>query len=186
MTYDPITPRFSIHTDLLDLTLETTASRQFSVSRSKGRCRILCPEGRLTESEAMQRWMRDVIREQLRKQAHLLLPERLQMLAGKWGLPFSQLTIRRTSSRWGSCTADRHISLSIYLMLLDAEYIDSVLLHELCHTRQMNHGPQFWALLDSLEGGKARLHARQLRNLTKQWQQTGDPRAQLIMRERPV
>ena len=86
-----------------------------------------------------------------RHQAQALLPGRLTSLAA--GLPW--LTghtlppprVMRLRSRWGSCAASGTITLNLGLVLLAPALIDYVLLHELCHLRELNHGPRFYALL---------------------------------------
>ena len=65
------------------------------------------------------------------------------------------MKINSSKGRWGSCSARKAINLSYYLVLLPKHLIDYVLLHELCHTREMNHGERFWALLNSVTDGKA-------------------------------
>lgn len=62
----------------------------------------------------------------------------------------------------GSCSSSRDISLSYYLMLLPAHLMDYVILHELAHTREMNHGPEFWRLLDSLTDHRAKALRKEL------------------------
>ncbi len=79
----------------------------------------------------------------LRIEAEKILPERLHALAKKHGFRFAQVRINGAQTRWGSCSAQRHINLSYHLMLLPDELIDFVLVHELCHTREMSHGPRF-------------------------------------------
>lgn len=68
--------------------------------------------------------------------------------AKRLGLKFSTLTVRDQVSRWGSCSARRGISLNWRLILLQPELQDYVILHELAHLSEMNHGPHFWCLLD--------------------------------------
>ena len=65
------------------------------------------------------------------------------------------MKINSSRGRWGSCSARKDINLSYYLVLLPFRLIDYVLLHELCHTREMNHSERFWQLLDRFTGGKA-------------------------------
>lgn len=124
---------------------------------------LLCPPATDFTDINRQRWLLQVLTEQLRRQAKLLLPGRLNALAKLYGLPFSRVSINSARTRWGSCSSRKSINLSLYLMLLPSHLIDYVLLHELCHTREMNHGPRFWALLDSLTGGRARALRKELR-----------------------
>ena len=80
----------------------------------------------------------------LRQQAASLLPQRLKKLAAQYGFQYAGVSARELKSRWGSCDQQQHITLNIFLMQLPWDYIDYVLLHELTHTEQLNHGPEFW------------------------------------------
>lgn len=95
--------------------------------------------------------------EALRKEAQKLLPQRLQTLAKKHGYSYKNLKIRKLSSRWGSCSSDKVISLSIYLMQLPWELIDYVIIHELLHTEHMHHGPKFWTAFEQILPGAKKL-----------------------------
>jgi predicted metal-dependent hydrolase len=106
----------------------------------------MCPEK--TDYNARQEWLRKVIVNAIHEEAKRFLPPRLRELAEKHGFKYSQCSVRNSHSRWGSCSGKGNISLSIYLVLLTEELIDYVLLHELCHTVEMNHGERFWAILD--------------------------------------
>ena len=85
------------------------------------------------------------------------------MLSVRHGLPYERVKINSSSGRWGSCSARRNINLSYFLLLLPAHLIDYVLLHELAHTVEMNHGERFWALLNKLTDGKAEALRTELR-----------------------
>ncbi|MBR4293672.1 MAG: M48 family metallopeptidase, partial [Bacteroidaceae bacterium] len=92
----------------------------------------------------------------LRNIAQRELPSRLKELADKHGFQYTRVTLRDSHTRWGSCSNRASISLSIYLQLLPQHLIDYVLLHELCHTMELNHGERFWALMNRVTGGKAK------------------------------
>jgi predicted metal-dependent hydrolase len=92
----------------------------------------------------------------LRKEAKRLLPNRTQQLADMHGFTFAGIKIQSSKSRWGSCSSSRGINLSLYLMLLPAHLIDYVLLHELCHTKEMNHGDNFWRWMDKVTDNKSK------------------------------
>jgi predicted metal-dependent hydrolase len=99
----------------------------------------------------------------LRKEAKRLLPERTSHLAAKFGFNFTDIKIQSSKSRWGSCSQQKSINLSFYLMLVPAHLIEYVILHELCHTREMNHGDKFWKLMDKVTDGKSKLLRQELK-----------------------
>ena len=98
----------------------------------------------------------------LKREAERLLPPRLQNLAAKHGKQYTSVSIKLLKRRWGSCDSHRAIALNLYLMELPWEYIDYVLLHELAHTVEMNHGPSFWRTLTGMEA-RARRLSKELR-----------------------
>lgn len=80
----------------------------------------------------------------LRVQSERLLPQRLQQLAAAHGFTYKSASVKRLTSRWGSCDNETNIVLNLYLIQLPWPLIDYVVLHELTHTRALNHGPDFW------------------------------------------
>ncbi len=103
-------------------------------------------------AEDMQEFIRHGITEALRIEAKNYLPERTSFLAKKTGFKYNKVSVRNAKTRWGSCSGANNISLNIQLMRLPDYLIDYVILHELCHTVEKNHGKNFWALLDKISG----------------------------------
>jgi len=92
----------------------------------------------------------------MRKEAKRLLPDRTKQLSDKFRFYFTGVKIQSSKTRWGSCSREKSINLSLYLMLLPAHLIDYVILHELCHTKEMNHGIHFWKLMDKVTDDKSK------------------------------
>ena len=86
----------------------------------------------------------------LRAEAEEYLPQRLSELSRQTGLEYNKVRIKHNVSNWGSCSSKKNINLNLNIMRLPPELQDYVMLHELCHLRHMNHGPEFHALLESL------------------------------------
>lgn len=154
---------YRIDTEFFKLTL-VSGQRERFLSRSElGEMQIICPPNADFADDNLQAWLRKVIEEALRRNAKVILPPRLYMLSVQHGLPYKSVKINSSSGRWGSCSAQGNINLSYYLVLLPRHLIDYVLLHELAHTREMNHGERFWALLDRMTDGKAQALREELR-----------------------
>lgn len=100
--------------------------------------------------------------ERLRAQAKKELPPRLAELASLYGFEYNRLAIKNNVSNWGSCSSKKNINLNLRVVTLPPQLRDYVMLHELCHLRYLNHGPQFHALLETVCPGH-RILARQLR-----------------------
>lgn len=111
---------------------------------------VRLPFGRQPTDEAIQAMIRPQVQKILKKEARQLLLPRLQFLAKQHGFCYQKAKISHASTRWGSCSSSGVISLNIGLVSLPNQLIDYVLIHELCHLRQMNHGPAFWAEVASL------------------------------------
>lgn len=105
---------------------------------------LACAPGRTALARhALQRF---VMRE-----AHAALGPWLERLSLETGLRFARLQIRRQRTRWGSCSRRGTISLNACLMFQPPEVVDYLLIHELAHTRHMNHSRRFWRLVESHE-----------------------------------
>ena len=99
----------------------------------------------------------------LRKEARATLPSLIAELATKYGFNYTSLRISSAHTRWGSCSGNNGISLSLFIMLLPQHLREFIILHELCHTRHHNHSKAFHTLLDSLVGGKEKALNRELK-----------------------
>lgn len=86
----------------------------------------------------------------LKKESERLLPQRLAKLALNHGLSYRNVSVKKLTSRWGSCSSKNDITLSYYLIQLDWKLIDYVLLHELVHTKHKNHGSDFWTYFEQI------------------------------------
>lgn len=121
---------------------ETKGSLQ--VKRGGQHINVLLPTNSTLEDPDVVREIRRVLQIALRVEAKSYLPKRLAFLANEHDYDYSQVRFSHASGRWGSCNSEGVISLNIALMKLPFELIDYVIIHELAHTRFMNHGDAFW------------------------------------------
>ena len=77
-----------------------------------------------------------------------VIPEKVKHYAELIGVDYGKITIRNQKTRWGSCSSKGNLNFNCLLMLLPEEVIDSVVVHELCHRKHMNHSQQFYAEID--------------------------------------
>lgn len=81
----------------------------------------------------------------LKNQAKADLAERARRFAPEVGVKYGRITIRAQKTRWGSCSRAGNLNFNCLLMLAPPEVIDSVVVHELCHLKEMNHSDRFYA-----------------------------------------
>ena len=105
--------------------------------------------------------------EELRREAKRTLPAMVERLARQYGFSYGRVTIRATRSKWGCCTSQNNLSLSLFLMTLPTHLQEFVVLHELCHTVHHNHSAEFHALLNCVTGGREKELNRQLKGIRK-------------------
>ncbi|WP_234347286.1 M48 family metallopeptidase [Parabacteroides bouchesdurhonensis] len=140
---------------------------RFMMSLKEDQLNIACPpDTDFTDSET-QHTLRRMLQAALRHEARRLLPSRLKELATLHGFTYKNLKIQSSKGRWGSCSSGGNINLSLNLMLLPAHLADYVMLHELCHTVEMNHGEHFWQLMDNVTNGQAKSLRKELTGFSK-------------------
>ncbi|MDR0348101.1 MAG: M48 family metallopeptidase [Tannerella sp.] len=135
----------------------------FYAALKEGMLHIACPENTDFGDRQIQQKLHSILKQALKREANLTLPVRLKHLARLHHFDYNKVNIRDTKTRWGSCTARKDISLSVSLMLLPLYLADYVMLHELCHTVEMNHSERFWSLMDKVTNKQAKILRRELK-----------------------
>lgn len=110
-----------------------------------------------------QQRCRKVLLHWIKKQSKLHLTTELQRISEEIQLPYDGLIIRSQKTVWGSCTSRKSISLNYKLFLLPAHLMRYVIIHELCHTKYLNHSVNFWSLVARFDPGY-KMHRRELRH----------------------
>lgn len=82
-----------------------------------------------------------------KERARALAEERLAHWNERYGFRWKRVTIRNQKTRWGSCSKAGNLSFSYKIALLSPEQADYIIVHELCHLKEFNHSPKFWALV---------------------------------------
>ncbi|HPR33052.1 MAG TPA: SprT family zinc-dependent metalloprotease [Prolixibacteraceae bacterium] len=116
---------------------------------------ITIPPAEEIAAEHVQKFITRVVVDICRREARVYLPVRVGELARLHGFSYEKVVVKNLKSKWGSCSFKGTINLNIHLMRLPDHLIDYIILHELAHTREMNHGPRFKLLLDRLTEGRA-------------------------------
>lgn len=104
---------------------------------------------RQERESAIDKLTRDDI-QTLADEALQIIPKRVAYFAPQIGVTYGRITIRNQRTRWGSCSGKGNLNFNCLLMLTPPEIIDYVVVHELCHRKQMNHSPAFWAEVEKI------------------------------------
>ena len=90
----------------------------------------------------------DLFEQWLRKLAKKSLVNRANTIAGELNFRIGRITIRGQKTRWGSCSSKGNLSFNYNLLRFRKEIINYVIIHELCHRKEMNHSDKFWKLVE--------------------------------------
>lgn len=107
-------------------------------------------------ARALERW--------LVRRARAILPPWLDQLSRETRLRYAGVSVRAQRSRWGSCSSSGDISLNYQLLFLPRELARHVLIHELCHTVQLDHSPRFWNVVRRFDPDLDRIRAAMRRS----------------------
>jgi len=113
-------------------------------------------EGQVESTETVV----DVLKQWLTVKAKAHLFPWLQAVSAETRLPYGRAGVRSQSTRWASCSKDGNISLNRSLLFLPPELVRHVFIHELCHTKHMDHSPKFWKTFEKLEPDCRKLEAQ--------------------------
>lgn len=159
-----ILPGRKLQTRSTEIIIGTENRCDFLSTHSPGYYKICCPLNTDFTKESVQKLLHSSICRLLRFEAKKYLPVRLSELASRHKFEVSGISINSSRTRWGSCSSAKKINLSMYMMLLPDHLIDYILLHELCHTVEMNHSDRFWDLLNKCSGGVSEELKKELKN----------------------
>ena len=113
-------------------------------------------EGSFSDDELYYRWLKDKATE--------YIPKRVKELAVKHNFKYNSIKIKNLKSRWGSCSIKKNLSFNLKLMYFNYKVIDYVIIHELCHLKEMNHSKKFWDLVEGIVP-EYKAHRKQLNKI---------------------
>lgn len=146
---------FRIEAPLFRFALRQGTGQRCQLVYHEDQMELVCPADTDFSQPGMDEWLRKAVETALVRQAQIKLPAMVKRLATQAGFSYKSVKISRSQGRWGSCSLQKTINLSCWLMMLPEHLIAYVILHELCHTIEMNHSDRFWTLLNRCTGGKA-------------------------------
>lgn len=113
------------------------------VSEKEGWIRKKLIEIESTKNENLVKYTMDEL-EEIADKAVQIIPERVKYYAPLIGVTYGRITIRNQKTRWGSCSSKGNLNFNCLLVLMPLEVLDSVVVHELCHRKEMNHSKRFY------------------------------------------
>ena len=147
--------KFQTRTHHLEIKISDTDTLRSVVRNNK--ISVAIPQVNKIADAEVQNEIRKAIERAWRKEAKEYLPFRVKVLAAKHKFEYKKVAIKNAKTRWGSCSFDNSINLSLHLMRLPDHLVDYVILHELVHTKIKNHSRDFWQLLDIVSGNAKKL-----------------------------
>lgn len=151
------------------------AGKRVTLSVSTGapagrfRVRLIGETLYLTVADTHQETLRAALEAWYRRHARTVFAERLALWNARYGFTYGRVAIKEQKSRWGSCSRKGNLNFNWRLVLAPAPVLDYVVIHELCHLKELNHSPRFWQLValacpdHAMHRAWLRRHGRELR-----------------------
>ncbi len=86
----------------------------------------------------------DLSHKKYQQSARILIHERLVFFAPQCGVIYKRVAIRNTKRSWGSCSSLGNLNFNYKLLFLPSCLRDYIIVHELCHLKELNHSKKFW------------------------------------------
>lgn len=133
-----------------------------------GRCRLIeSPSNNITiigdfdwpkAKKLLKRW--------IKAKGDIYLMDWVNAFSIKFDLPYNKLLIKGQKTIWGSCNHNHDITLNYKLLFLSKSLVNYIIIHELCHTRVLNHNKKFWDLVKSFDPDYKE-HRQKLNNINE-------------------
>ena len=137
-------------TDSIDLQLRVRENNKLIIT------------GKIEDIESVKK----LINQWCRIKCRNVFTEMMESLAQEHGFHFKRLSFRSQKTLWGSCSGNKNISLNSKLLFMPERIVKYVMIHELCHTVEMNHSSRFWTLVEECDPD-FRIHRVQLKKFAK-------------------
>lgn len=161
-----IDEKFELHTYSFDVNLSRNQLSKIYLNLKDGILQITVPQSVDVYQNSIQEQLQKLIESALRFEAKRILPDYVKRLALQHNFHFKEVKINKSTTRWGSCNSQGAINLSYFCLLLPHHLLNLIVLHELCHTREMNHSERFWQLLDTVTENQAKKLTKELKKIS--------------------
>ncbi len=158
-----ITEKQPLKTSIFEVVVKKSHRKNLYSKLIDNKLEIEYPKSQDVAQEEIQRGIWKIIEHFFIQKAKIILPPMTEELAHKWDFQYNIVKIQRSKTLWGSCNTQRNINLSCYLMLLPPHLQEYVILHELCHTIEMNHSAKFWDLMNKVTDNRSDLLKKELK-----------------------
>ncbi len=152
-----------IETKFYKIKFSRHLSTKVRITENKYFIEIFTPLEADFKSDFHQNEIKNIMSQVYRREAKKYIPVRLDFLAKEHHFKYLNVKITSAKTRWGSCSYKDNINISLFIMKLPNYLIDYILLHELCHTIEKNHGVGFWNLMEKVSPNSKELR-QELRN----------------------
>lgn len=146
-----------------------TWTADLQLTLKEGKLTLWVPSRINVAEPRLQQIFRENVQAVMRVEAKRVIKQKVAYFAQKHHLTFNEVKINKSKTRWGSCSGKKNLNFSLFTMLLPERFIDYIVLHELAHTKEMNHSPAFWELLSLLCGEDAKQLSREVKNYHHEW-----------------